>query len=478
MFPDDDENEEIDDKFAEDILAKAHRGYAFVDVDDIADAYSWFQASERGDDARTVLDYGLGLHPGNAKLLIIKAMSLIDVDELAKASDILDYVTNDAAEDPNYYVCRGWLELRRNESAKAEQCFDKAVKVTTDDNREQILSEITSNLIHFEMFSMSEKFFEMLPEEYFKSSEQAAFEYGYALSFVGKDAHAIKLYEQIVDKNPFYDGAWYNLGILYCKNGQVDKAIDAYTNCTDANPEYAEAYFNIGNIYLEQDNIASAIECYTEYLSLALPEPEMRVYAYLGDCWLRADDVDLASRILSFAVKKMPDNDAAWYDLGRCYLEKGFNARAVHVLRKALGLNPYVANYHFGLAQAFLNTGNVEKATTALEDGLRCSPGDVLAWFELIRLKFNLDDCDTSELNDFLDRKKREFGSPKALLLVEAYVEFFVFRKKRTATTLLRNVAKNMPQVIMDASEEPSLSKLFEQKGMESILNEYNIKLK
>ena len=146
-------------------------------------------------------------------------------------------------------------------------------------------------------------------------------------------------------------------------------------------------------------------------------------------------------------------------------------------LKNAIERNSSAADYFFALAQAYFNMNKLEETVEALENGLRQSPEDVLAWFEVVRLRFNFAESDMAGVCDFFKQKKEEFNSPKALQLVEAYVEFFVFGKKRTATTLLRDVAKTTPQVIKEASTEPDLSKLFEQKGILKVLNEFNIKL-
>lgn len=478
MFSDDEDDDEIDDKFADEVLCKAIGGVAYIDVDDVVDAYNWLVMHERREDADVVLNYGLDIHAGNWRLLVVKSMSLIDDAELAKAELLLDYVADDAEGDSGYHISRGWLSLRKGDDKAAETHFNEAVRVAESDMAETTLSEICSNLVQFEKFEMAMKFFSKLSPDFIKESIPTAFEYAYTLSQTGREDKAIHVYEHITSEDPFHDSAWYNLGILYSKEGRYDEAIEAYTACTDADPEYGEAFFNLGNIRLEQDDLIDAVECYTSYLSLSQPDPELRVYAYLGDCWLRLENFDLASRILDFVVGRMPDYDAAWYDLGRCHLEMGANGEAKHDFRKAICLKSDVACYHFALAQAELNLGNQNEAISALGKGLKSSPDDVLAWFELIRLTFDFSDCDYTEFHKYIDDKKQEFGSPKALLLIEAYFEFFAFRKKRAATSLMRDVAKCMPQVIKDASVEPDLSKLFEQKGIESVLDEFNIKLK
>lgn len=479
IFPDDDEeNEDIDDKFADSVLDKATSGRSeYVDVDDVIDAYNWLILHERYEDADTVLDYGQSLHVGDCRLLLLRATALIDKSELGAAAHLLDYISGEAGDEPRYYVCRGWLAIRNGNDKAATEFFDAAINCSERDNWEVIVNEIGSNLVQFEKFDMAVKYYSMISSEAWERNPQPAFEFAYALGQVGQDDKAVTLYEQIVKIEPFNDNAWYNLGILYGKRGEAGKSVDAYVTCTDISPDYAEAYFNLGNTYMGLGKYIDAVDCYTDYLSYAASPFENSVYAYLGDCWGQMGNYELAGKLLAHAVKLMPDLDSAWYNLGRCYLEQSLNSEAVSALKNAIERNSSAADYFFALAQAYFNMNKLEETVEALENGLRQSPEDVLAWFEVVRLRFNFAESDMAGVCDFFKQKKEEFNSPKALQLVEAYVEFFVFGKKRTATTLLRDVAKTTPQVIKEASTEPDLSKLFEQKGILKVLNEFNIKL-
>ena len=477
LFQDDDEEEENDDQFAESILKLATSpNRSYVDVNDIVDAYNTLCYHGRIEDAQVVLNYGLEWHSCDVDLLLIRAATLIDNGKLDTAKKLLDYVKDDAQDKTAYYVDRGWLAIQSGNDNLAYDFFLAAVDHAHDEEeRNCVAHEIASNLVQLERFEFSVHFFEQLPQEDIETNPQCAFEFAYALGQLEQDDRAASLYQCVLKAEPFNDSAWYNLGILYGKKGLIDKSIDAYETCISITPEYAEAFYNLGNTYLGLGQIQDAIESYTEYLSIRIPNAENNVFAYLGDCWMQLGNFELAKCIFELTVSKIPDFDAAWYDLGRCNIELGRFEEAVLDFQKAIELNKEAADYYFALAQAFYSLGVQDKTMDALENGLRNSPDDVLAWFEVVRLRMMNNDY--HEVRDFINAKKAEYGSPMALQLVEAYVEFFVFGRKRTATSLLRKVAKSTPQIIKEASTEPDLSKLFKEKGIAQLLDEFNIKL-
>ena len=61
--------------------------------------------------------------------------------------------------------------------------------------------------------------------------------------------------ERIVDLDPQFEFAYYNLGIVYCQKRDFAKAEEMFTKAIGINGDFAEAYFNRGlvRLYLEKD---------------------------------------------------------------------------------------------------------------------------------------------------------------------------------------------------------------------------------
>ncbi|MCW3804640.1 tetratricopeptide repeat protein [Plebeiibacterium marinum] len=61
--------------------------------------------------------------------------------------------------------------------------------------------------------------------------------------------------KQVIELNPGYEFAYFNLGVLYCVKKDYKGAVNQFTNAIKLNPQFAEAYFNRGltRIYLKMD---------------------------------------------------------------------------------------------------------------------------------------------------------------------------------------------------------------------------------
>src|ERR1039457_1531356 len=55
---------------------------------------------------------------------------------------------------------------------------------------------------------------------------------------------ALKAYKHVLEMDPNYQMAYYNLGITYSAIFQWTNAISAYTKAIEIDPKYSDAYFN------------------------------------------------------------------------------------------------------------------------------------------------------------------------------------------------------------------------------------------
>ncbi len=478
LFDDDDESfEGMDRDTIAKILDQIRSGSAYyIDVDDVMEAYDFLVGEEMMEEADEILEYGLKLHGQDIDLQILKTNSLIDKGKFAEAAFILDDIYEKAQNKSNYYFSKGYLRLRQEDLEEAEKLFRIAIAKADDDMKSSLTYEIGMNLNHLGLHKEAISFFEMLPEKEIEGDEQTEFEYAYALEKVGRAEDSQKRYEHLVETSPLSEGAWYNLGILYSMKGDFDNAIEAYQNAIALKPDYAEPYYNMANAYLNKTQIQKALDAYLDYATYARDEVEKSVYNYIGECWTLLGNEDYAKKFFLLAIKLEPESDSAWYNYGRLCADEGEYEDAKNAFERAIELRPEVENYYFEKAQIHYNLHEIDETIDMLERGIKITPNNVLAWFEVVRIRMEDTDALASDIRKYIKQKKEEFGNPSALQLVEAYVEFFVFGKKNTAKMLMRNVASSTPQIIKDASIEPNLHKLLERNEIIKILNEYNIK--
>ncbi len=96
-----------------------------------------------------------------------------------------------------------------------------------------------------------------------------------AYDLAGRRSEATPLYskavtglEDFVKRNPNYSDGYYLLGNAYFADNQRDKAIEAYRKVIDLNPRFTRARFNLAMVYLQKRDKTSALEQYNALLPL------------------------------------------------------------------------------------------------------------------------------------------------------------------------------------------------------------------
>jgi Tfp pilus assembly protein PilF len=98
------------------------------------------------------------------------------------------------------------------------------------------------------------------------------FEYRYYLSnFLlasSKSAEAEKHAVKATEIDPWSEGGWVNLGIVYTRRSVYPKARAAYEKALEVNPKSAPAYYNLGVLHEVQGQRGAAIDAYQKALEI------------------------------------------------------------------------------------------------------------------------------------------------------------------------------------------------------------------
>jgi tetratricopeptide (TPR) repeat protein len=127
-------------------------------------------------------------------------------------------------------------------------------------------------------------------------------------------------FQKVLD-DPFYKTpqlAAYNLGSLYEKRGDVERALTEYQQAVKFDPHYGAAWFRIGQIFEQLNQGDDARHAYGKAVAFSpdLAEAQLR-YGILS---YQAGDMEAALGSLSKVGKLAPDSSMA--DEARRYLEK------------------------------------------------------------------------------------------------------------------------------------------------------------
>ena len=247
-----------------------------------------------------------------------------------QALDLYDRLlknTNDKAETVKTLIKKGEILLLIGQWEASEFCFNKALNIVIYENMELFKGRVYNAL----------GLLLMLKGNYFDAQNQL------------KKAAAFS--EQIID----YQGitkAYGNLGNLYFRQGDYEKAKDYYTQSIGISRENnlrsnAQIVSHLGLTYMNQGNYTEGVHCQEEELKI---------------CELQNDSVGMSN---------------IYVNLGIVWSEKGDYENALDCLEKGLLLSQKLGNKQLTsiamgcVGNVWLQKGNFEKAQNYFEQDLK-----------------------------------------------------------------------------------------------------------
>lgn len=140
----------------------------------------------------------------------------------------------------------------------------------------------------------------------------------------GDVQQSIEKFEKAALADPQNVSILFNIGVLYDKSKNPDKAIEAYQKAISIKPDYGDAYFNLGVLYFNQG-------------------------------------VELNKKMN--AVDEKEDRDGKKYEGFKKQRDEAF-AKSLPFMEKAYSINPKSAEYKLNLKKVYASMNMLEKAKT------------------------------------------------------------------------------------------------------------------
>lgn len=115
----------------------------------------------------------------------------------------------------------------------------------------------------------------------------------------------VSKYEKMIAEDPKNAQAYNSLGILYAKNGYLDKAEEIFLKVIELAPKYSGGHSNLGNILFEKEYYKEAVQEYKK--SLLLNKNNANVYIELAITYTFLDDYGKAREAYLNAIKINPE---------------------------------------------------------------------------------------------------------------------------------------------------------------------------
>ena len=168
---------------------------------------------------------------------------------------------------------------------------------------------------------------------------------------------AKNLYKEILKINPNHVETHNNLGIVFKKSREPQKAINCYKKAIQIHPNYTDAHNNLGIVFKELGELQKAISCYEKAIQIDS--------TYAG----------------------------AHNNLGVVFFQLGQLQKAIGCYKKVIQIHPNDAGAHYNLGIVFNELGEPKKATSCYEKAIKIYPNYPDAYWNLHSLASNIDEA-------------------------------------------------------------------------------------
>ena len=187
---------------------------------------------------------------------------------------------------------------------------------------------------------------------------------------------ALKVYEEILEKNPDIAPAYVGIGNIHLRRGEYDEALEYYAGALHIRKDLPEALVMSGNVYIQQGFFDKALEKYKEALEV---NPGLgHVYLNVSRTYARQGKFKEAIDSIAEALKQNPQLEDARLELAKIHQEMGNFDEALKEVINVITKNPDSWRAQFQYARLLIMHGEFKQAISACKKVIDAKPDNAI----------------------------------------------------------------------------------------------------
>jgi tetratricopeptide (TPR) repeat protein len=284
--------------------------------------------------AKKALKLALDQHPKSTGLKLVQVEMLVYDEKLDIAEKLLNELYAIEPTNEEIFIQKANIYSKRDQHDKAVELLNTALEYTDD------YADVY-NLIGMEYLFMDN--LEMAKQNFIKCLEEdlddqsALYNVVYCFEFLDQNLEAIEYLNKYIDKNPYSEIAWHQVGRLYYGVKDYENAIRAFDYSTLIDDEFLGAFMEKAKAFERLNRYEEAIESYNRTIEL----DDATSYALLriGKCHEKLGNKVLALKFFNQTVHEDPLLDKGWIAITDFYVRQKNYQKALFFVNKALTID-------------------------------------------------------------------------------------------------------------------------------------------
>jgi len=350
----------------------------FFDSIEFEQIIHYYLDSGKNSLAKKAIKLGLAQHPKSILLKLLQAELLIFDGEVEKASSLLKELQAIEPTNEEVYVQQANLCSKKNDHLGAINLLKIALAYTDDEA--DILSMIGMEYLFLDNFDEARLNFAKCLEVDFEDYS-SLYNIIYCFDMESKNAEAIIYLNNYIDKDPYCEVAWHQLGRQYFILENYVEALRAFDYAVLIDEYFVGAYLEKAKTLEELHNFEDAIENYK--ITLELDDATSFVFLRIGECYEKLNNSTQAIHYYKKAVHEDPLLDKGWIAITNIYVKEKKFRKALFYIDKAIEIDEQNSIYWRKYAEINLNLDLFEEAVHAFYQCLKLNDFDITIWIGL-----------------------------------------------------------------------------------------------
>lgn len=284
--------------------------------------------------AKKATKLGLEQHPSSTSLKLYEVEMFIFENELDTAEELLENLFLLEKSNEEVYIQKANILSRRDKHKEAISMLKTAFQLTADES--DVLSLIGMEYLFLEDFENAKyNFIQCLEQD--QEDFSALYNIIYCFEYLEQTEEAIEFLNDYLNKNPYCEVAWHQVGKQYYSLKEYKKALASFDFAIISDDTFIGAYLEKGKVLEKLKHYNEAIESYT--VTLGLDDPTSFALLRIGRCYEKLGIPELAIQFYNKCVEEDALLDKGWVAITDYYFKNKNYQKALYYIDKAINID-------------------------------------------------------------------------------------------------------------------------------------------
>jgi tetratricopeptide (TPR) repeat protein len=307
--------------------------------------------------AQKALKLGLEQHPSSVVLQLVKVELLVFDNKLKKAENLLQKLIEIEPSNEEIFIQKANILSKRDKHFEAIEALEMALNYT--DNQEDIYALMGMEFLYLDEFEAARlNFAKCLEVDY--EDYSSLYNVVYCFEMLQQHDKAINYLKNYIDKDPYSEVAWHQIGRQYFALENYEEALRAFDYAVVIDEYFLGGYLEKAKTLEQLKRYQEAIENYL--ITLKLADATSFTYLHIGACYEAMGNAKMALKFYDNTVHEDPLLDKGWLAITDLNFIEGNYEKALSSINKALRIDDKNSLYWRKYSQVTLKLNLFEEA--------------------------------------------------------------------------------------------------------------------